>query len=98
MSHWLLIYDFAPDYLERRGAFRSEHLALGWTMADAGELILGGAVGDPPESGLILFNDRDAAERFAAGDPYVANGIVRSWRVAPWTTVIGENSATPIRE
>ena len=28
MAHWLLLYDLAPDYLQRRPAFRSEHLAL----------------------------------------------------------------------
>ena len=25
MNHYLLIYDTAPDYLERRGEFRAEH-------------------------------------------------------------------------
>ena len=28
--HFLLMYDFGPDYLERRPAFRTEHLALAW--------------------------------------------------------------------
>ena len=28
--HFLLIYDLAPDYLERRGEFRNEHLKLAW--------------------------------------------------------------------
>ena len=26
--HYLMFYEFMPDYLERRGAFRAEHLAL----------------------------------------------------------------------
>lgn len=28
--HYLLFYDYAPDYLERRAQFREEHLALAW--------------------------------------------------------------------
>ena len=28
MNHYLLTYHLAPDYLERRPAFREEHLAL----------------------------------------------------------------------
>ena len=31
--HWLLIYDTAPDYVERRSEFRDEHLRLAWAAA-----------------------------------------------------------------
>ncbi len=96
MPHFLLAYDLSPDYLERRGAYRDRHLALGWDAAARGELLLGGAVGDPVESALLLFTDADAARAFAEADPYVAEGLVRSWRVLPWTTVIGEHAATPV--
>lgn len=97
MSHCLLIYDLAPDYLDRRAAFRDAHLALAWRSADEGHLILGGAVGDPVESALLLFDDAASAAAFAAADPYVANGLVLSWRVVPWFTVAGSEAATPLR-
>ena len=97
MPHFLLTYDLAPDYLERRPAFREAHLGLAWGAADAGALLLGGAVGDPVESALLLFTDADAAAAFAEADPYVEAGLVRSWRVVPWNTVVGPGSATPIR-
>lgn len=97
MTHWLLRYRFAADYLERRGAFRADHLRIAWDAADAGTLILGGAVGDPPDEGLIVFTTRAAAEAFARADPYVAEGLVIEWTVKPWTTVIGPLAATPIR-
>lgn len=97
MAHFLLRYTLAPDYLERRGALREAHLALAWAAADAGTLILGGAVGDPPESALLLFADTDAARAFAAQDPYVIEGLVTHWDVVPWTTVAGVDAATPIR-
>jgi uncharacterized protein YciI len=96
-AHQLLIYDLAADYLERREQFREEHLRLAWTAADAGDLVLGGAVGDPIESALLLFRDRAGAEAFAKADPYVSQGLVKKWRVQPWHTVVGAQAATPLR-
>ena len=97
MAHFLLTYTLSPDYLERRSGFRDEHLSLAWRAADAGSLILGGAVGDPIESALLLFTDRGAATDFAQRDPYVREGLVVDWRVDPWATVAGATAATPLR-
>jgi uncharacterized protein YciI len=96
-EHWLLRYQLAPDYLARRPAFRDAHLALAWVAAGRGELVLGGAVGDPVEEALLLFHTQDAAAEFAGSDPYVANGLVTEWRVLPWRTVVGEAAAEPVR-
>ncbi len=98
MAHWLLCYALAPEYLARRPEFRAMHLALAWAAAGRGELLLGGAVGDPPESALLLFTDPDAARRFAEADPYVAEGLIAHWSVKPWATVVGADAATPVRD
>lgn len=95
--HWILRYATAPDYLERRAAFRDAHLALAWQSVDRGDLLLGGAVGDPPESALLLFANEAAARAFAEADPYVANGLVAHWEALPWNTVVGEQAANPVR-
>jgi len=97
--HYLLFYQTSPDYLERRALFRDAHLALAWQAAARGELVLGGALGDPVEGSLLLFQGDSpaAAERFAAADPYVANGLVLGWRVRPWATVVGAQAANPVR-
>jgi hypothetical protein len=97
MSHFLLIYDLASDYLERRGAYREAHLKLAWEAADEGTLLLGGAVGDPVESAILVFSDAEAAAAFAQADPYVSECLVRSWRVVPWATVVGSRAANPLR-
>ncbi|MFM7626865.1 MAG: YciI-like protein [Gammaproteobacteria bacterium] len=106
MNHYLLIYDTAPDYLERRGGFRAEHLALGWAAHTRGEMLLGGALpaeegvaGGAPGGAVFVFQGDSpvAAEAFAQADPYVRNGLILRWRVRPWTTVIGEGAATPVR-
>lgn len=97
--HFLLFYDVAPDYLDRRGEFRSEHLALAWQAYDRGEMILGGALADPIDGAVLLFKGEspEVAEKFVAADPYVRNGLVTRWSVRPWTTVIGDDAATPVR-
>ena len=65
-AHFLLIYDLAPDYLQRRAQFRDAHLALAWKAADGGELALGGALEEPAEQAFLLFRgSREAALRFA---------------------------------
>src|SRR6266700_7689232 len=83
--HYLLFYDLATDYLERRTNFREEHLALAWQASARGELILGGALAEPVDGAVLLFQgDSPAvAERFAGADPYVRNGLVARWRVRP---------------
>lgn len=97
--HYLLFYDVAPDYLERRGQFRSEHLVLAWKAYACGELILAGALADPVDGAVLLFqgNSPDVAERFAAADPYVKHGLVTRWRVRRWDTVVGETATSPVR-
>ncbi len=96
--HFLLIYDVAPDYLQRRGEFRDQHLALAWKAADAGELVLGGALEEPTEQAFLLFRgSRDAALRFAAADPYVKHGLVKAFRVKQWHTVAGAQASAPLR-
>ncbi|MCB0719060.1 MAG: YciI family protein [Bacteroidetes bacterium] len=97
--HYLLLYDLADDYLEKRKALRAEHLELAWKAAEAGDLMLGGALADPADSAVLLFSSDspDAAEAFANADPYVRNGLVKSWRVREWTTVVGTQAATPVK-
>ena len=97
--HYLLIYDLASDYLERRGQFRNEHLALAWDASSRGELILGGALADPVDNAVLLFktNSPESVEKFVAADPYVKHGLVTRWRVRPWTTVVGSEASSPVR-
>jgi uncharacterized protein YciI len=89
--YFALIYDLVDDYLERRAAYRAEHLALARAAVERGELVLGGAFADPADAALLVFHgpDRSVAERFAAADPYVRNRLVTSWQVREWTVVVG---------
>jgi|SRR5919109_3997339 uncharacterized protein YciI len=99
MKHFLLFYEVADDYLERRAQFREAHLAKAWAAHDRGELVLGGALTDPVDTAVLLFagDSPRVAEEFARTDPYVLNGLVTKWRVREWTTVAGAGAATPVR-
>ncbi len=99
MRHFLLFYDGAPDYLERRPQFRDAHLKHAWAAMERGELVVGGALADPVDGAVLMFagEDKSVAENFAHADPYVTNGLVARWRVREWTTVVGELAATPVR-
>ena len=99
MKHFLLFYDGAPDYLERRPQFRGAHLQHAWAAVERGQILLAGALADPVDGAVLLFQGEDAsvAENFAKADPYVLNGLVARWHVRAWTTVVGEGAATPVR-
>jgi uncharacterized protein YciI len=51
------------------------------------------------DAAVLLFQaESDAPVRaFAEADPYVRAGLVTQWSVRPWTTVVGDAAATPVR-
>lgn len=97
--HYLLFYEIVEDYVQRRAEFRSVHLELAWRAHERGELVLAGALADPVDGTVLLFEGDSpaAAEAFARADPYVRNGLVSRWWVREWTTVVGERAAKPVR-
>jgi uncharacterized protein YciI len=96
--HYLLIYDLADDYMARRGPLRSAHVTLARAALARGELVLGGALANPPDRAVLLFkgDSPSAAEAFARVDPYVLNGLVARWHVREWTTVVGLDAQVPL--
>ena len=87
---WVLLYDLADDYLERRPALRTQHLELARAARQRGELQLAGALADPYDRALLVFtgDSPEIAEEFAHNDPYVINGLVTAWTVRRWNEVL----------
>lgn len=98
MKHFLLFYDYVPDILERRPAFRGPHLKHAWAAQQRGELVLAGALADPVDGAVLMFagDSASVAEDFAKADPYVTGGLVTRWHVREWTTVVGDIAASPV--
>jgi len=96
--HYVLFYDYAADYMERRAQFRDAHLKLAWDSHARGEFQLGGVLADPVDSAMLWFkaDSPGVVEAFVAADPYVVNGLVTRWRIRPWMTVAGALADTPV--
>ena len=96
---YLLIYDYAADYQERRGAFRNEHLGLAWAAQAKGNLVLAGAFPNAPYGAVFHFrcDSPTVIEAFIQADPYVKNGLVTQWQIREWITVVGDAASAPVR-
>ncbi|HWI16376.1 MAG TPA: YciI-like protein [Vicinamibacterales bacterium] len=97
MPYFALLYDVVDDFTTKRTPFRPAHLKEVRESQARGELIMAGALADPAGA-LLVFRaaDRSVAENFAKADPYVNEGLVKSWKVRPWTVVVGQDpSETP---
>jgi uncharacterized protein YciI len=99
MKHFLLFYDYVPDYIERRAPYRATHFAHAVAAEQRGELFLAGAcTDDGGPIGVLVFKtmERATVEDFARADPYVLNGVTTGWRVREWTTVLGRDALTKV--
>jgi uncharacterized protein YciI len=97
MPYYALFYEAVDDFMARRGVYRDEHLRQAREAHARGELVLAGALADPADGALLIFQGESAAaaEAFARQDPYVKNGLIINWKVRPWTVVVGNEPRTP---
>lgn len=98
MKYFILFYDVVNDYLERRALYRTDHLVLAKAATERGELRYAGAYADPVDGAALVFRGEDdqVARAFAETDPYVLNGLVKSWHVREWSVVIGADYQEPV--
>lgn len=92
MGYYALFYrEVVPEFVQKRTPFREEHLGLARTAHANGQLVLAGALADPPDGALLVFRAADATpvQEFVRKDPYVTNGLVKTWEIRPWTVVVG---------
>jgi uncharacterized protein len=96
MSYFALLYDVVDDFVVRRTPVRTEHLRPAVEAHNRGDIVLAGALGESADTALIIFHctEKSIAEDFARRDPCVVNGLVKKWRVHPWTVVVGNTSET----
>jgi uncharacterized protein YciI len=90
VKYFVLQYEVVDDLVTRRAPYREEHLRLIRDAHARGEIVLAGALGDPPDGGLLVFRaaSGSVAEAFARRDPYVTHGLVTRWVVRPWNVVV----------
>jgi uncharacterized protein YciI len=82
---YVVFYESADNMLSLAREHFPAHRAWWDTFLQAGTLTGIGTFGDPQTQGaMALFTTRAAAEEFATGDPFVRNGVIRSWYIRDW--------------
>ncbi len=88
-----LQYEYVADVLEKRKPYREAHLTHIGKQVESGNVVLGGAVGNPPTGALIILRNLSSndVEQFVQHDPYVINGIVTKYTIKPYIAVVGDS-------
>ncbi|MBI5584350.1 MAG: hypothetical protein HY892_11040 [Deltaproteobacteria bacterium] len=84
----VMFYEVAPDGLGKDRTFFEAHRDRLDAFHVRGVLLLAGPFADPTEGALGVFKDRQSAEEFIQGDPFVANGVVDKGRLVAWNEVL----------
>jgi uncharacterized protein len=80
---YVLLYESSADVAEKAPLHFADHRARWAEFRDRGTLLLIGPFSD--QSGAMgVFTTLEAAQEFAAGDPFVLHGVVESWRIREW--------------
>jgi uncharacterized protein YciI/heme-degrading monooxygenase HmoA len=100
VGYFALFYEVVDDFVARRGEFRKAHLAKVSAAYDHGSLLFGGALAEPADRALLIFqtDDRNEVEAFAKTDPYVIGGLVKRWEIRPWNVVRGDEALDAVAE
>jgi uncharacterized protein len=86
---YVLFYESADDVLSKAREYFPAHQARYEEFHARGMLLMLGPFANPQEEGsMAVFTTREAAEEFARGDPFVLNGVVRSWHVREWNEAL----------
>jgi uncharacterized protein len=85
---YVLYYQSSSDVLEKAPVHAAAHRAHWQEFLSEGALLMIGPFANPQEGAMGIFTTREAAEKFAEGDPFVLNGVVTRWHVREWAEAI----------
>jgi uncharacterized protein YciI len=97
MGLFVLIGRDGDDGAARRKLHREAHLRNLAPLAEQGRVLYAGPLlddADSPVGSVVVFtaDDLATARRFAAGDPYVVEGVFASWEVLGTRQVFPDRS------
>lgn len=80
-KHYVLTYNYVADMVNKRAPHRDAHISYAKDFESKG-LLLGGALQNPVDSGLLFFEagEKDVIQ-YAENDPYMKNGLIQSYSV-----------------
>ncbi len=91
MKTYAVFTHLVENAAERRAPHREAHLAHLRELHEGGKLLLGGALMEPMDAGLLIFRADNPAEIEAllATDAYARNGIWTKIVIREWNVVVG---------
>jgi uncharacterized protein YciI len=97
MKHFILQFEFGPNYMEERLPYRAAHLDYLGQFITTGALVMGGALSDFSQ-GMVIFkaDNIETIEAIAKADPYVIHNVAKSYRVIEWVTVLGKDALNKV--
>jgi uncharacterized protein len=88
-TKYVLLYESADDVVTRAPIHFPAHRIRLVDFHARGTLLMVGPFSNAQEEGsMAIFTSREAAEAFVAEDPFVLNGVVRSWQIREWNEVL----------
>lgn len=85
---YVMFYEMAPDGLAKARIHYSTHRARLDEFHARGVLLMAGPWGDPAAGAMGIFTTREAAEEFIRDDPFVMNGVVKTWTLREWNEAL----------
>lgn len=85
---YVVLYESADNVAAKAPQHFPAHRRRLDEFHESGELLMVGTFGDPQGQGsMAIFRTREGAETFVAGDPFVLEGVVRSYEIREWNTI-----------
>jgi uncharacterized protein YciI len=86
---YVMTYECVSDFDSFADEHFQAHLSYLKGFHERGVLLLMGPMQEPFNGdALAVFSSQEAAEEFVAGDPFVLNGVVKSYTIRPWQEVL----------
>jgi hypothetical protein len=82
---YVMTMESVPNFGPLADKYFKAHLAYLKDFHERGLVLLMGPFQEPYNGeALGVFPSREAAEEFVAGDPFVLNGVIKSYTIRPW--------------
>jgi uncharacterized protein YciI len=94
---YVVLYESADDVMTTAPQHFPAHKSRLDDFHRRGEILMVGTFGDPRNEGsMAIFPTREAAESFVAEDPFVLNGVVKSYQIREWNETFTDDHGRPL--
>lgn len=86
---YVVLYESAEGVAAKAPAHIAAHRAHWDAFQEQGTLVMIGPFANAQEHGsMAIFTTREAAQEFVRGDPFVLNGVVKTWEIREWAEAL----------